>query len=340
MTATGEVGRRVGRRGRVAGVGVALAVGALALVGLGSIHRAPVAGAADEGNDEGKGITIAVVTHGDGGSFWSVAKRGAQDAGRDLGVRVRYSESNNDPERQARLIDAAVRARVSGLAVSAPNPAAIGAALRRARDAGIPVVTLNSGADHFEELGAFTHVGQTEFEAGQGAGAELAAAGATKVLCVIHERGNVGLEQRCRGAATAAATGVERFEVTGSRDLAATRGEIEAKLRTDTSIDGVLALDPDIAIAARDATARAGSRARIATFDLSGDVIDAIEAGEILFAVDQQQYLQGYLPVVFLTLFERNANTTGGGFPVLTGPGFVTAANAHEVEKLARAGTR
>jgi simple sugar transport system substrate-binding protein len=95
-----------------------------------------------------------------------------------------------------------------------------------------------------------------------------------------------------------------------------------------------------MAIAARDAATRTGSRARIATFDLSADVIKAIEAGQILFAVDQQPYLQGYLSVVFLYLFDTNANTTGGGLPVLTGPGFVTAANAHEVEKLARAGTR
>lgn len=336
MMAMRHVGQRVGRRGRAARAVVALVVGAAALVGVGLHGRIQVAGAA-HGRQQ---ITIAVVTHGDGGSFWSVVMRGARDAGRDLGVRVRYSESNNDPERQARLIEAAVRARVNGLAVSAPNPTAIAAAVHSAVDAGIPVVTLNSGADHFKELGAFTHVGQTEFEAGQGAGTKLAAAGATKVLCVIHERGNVGLEQRCDGAATAFATGVERFQVTGSRDLGATRGEIESMLRDDPAIDAVLTLDPDIAIAARDAAARVGSRARLATFDLSAKVVAAIEAGKILFAVDQQQYLQGYLPVVFLYLFERNANTTGGGLPVLTGPGFVTAANAHEVEKLARAGTR
>jgi simple sugar transport system substrate-binding protein len=160
------------------------------------------------------------------------------------------------------------------------------------------------------------------------------------VLCVIHEPDNVGLEQRCDGAATAFPAGVERFPVTGSRDLAATRAEIESKLRDDAAIDAVLTLDPDIAIAARDAGVGAGSRARIATFDLSADVVAAVEHGEILFAVDQQPYLQGYLPVVFLYLFERNANTTGGGLPVLTGPGFVTAENAHEVAELARAGTR
>ena len=66
----------------------------------------------------------------------------------------------------------------------------------------------------------------------------------------------------------------------------------------------------------------------------------AIEAGEIEFAVDQQQYLQGYLPVVFLTLYNTNANTVGGGLPVLTGPGFVDKSNASTVEKLASEGTR
>jgi simple sugar transport system substrate-binding protein len=86
--------------------------------------------------------------------------------------------------------------------------------------------------------------------------------------------------------------------------------------------------------------AGAGSSAQVATFDLSGDVVTAIEDGEILFAVDQQQYLQGYLPVVFLYLNSTNANTVGGGLPVLTGPGFVTADNAAEVAELAEAGTR
>ena len=66
----------------------------------------------------------------------------------------------------------------------------------------------------------------------------------------------------------------------------------------------------------------------------------AIQDGEIEFAVDQQQYLQGYLPVVFLSLYKSNANTVGGGQPVLTGPGFVTKDNAATVQKLAEAGTR
>jgi simple sugar transport system substrate-binding protein len=285
-------------------------------------------------------VTIAMVTHGDGGSFWSVAKKGAEDAARDLGITVEYSESNNDPEEQAQLIEAAITAGVDGLAVSAPNPDAIADAVQQAVDAGIPVITLNSGADQFAELGAYTHVGQTETVAGQGAGEQLAEAGATNLLCVIHEQGNIGLEQRCEGAAETFGGTVETFQVTGTSDIQTTLNEIQSKLQSDTSIDAVLALNPDIAIAARDAVAGAGSSAQVATFDLSGDVVSAIEDGDILFAVDQQQYLQGYLPVVFLYLNSTNANTVGGGLPVLTGPGFVTADNAAEVADLAEAGTR
>jgi simple sugar transport system substrate-binding protein len=295
------------------------------------------AGAGQEGGGD---LTIAVVTHGDGGSFWSVAKKGAEDAGRDLGVTVEYSESNNDPEEQAQLIEAAVTAEVDGLAVSAPNPDAIADALQQAVDADIPVITLNSGADQFAELGAITHVGQTETVAGEGAGEQLAAAGATKLLCVVHEQGNIGLEQRCEGATETFGGDVESFQVTGTGDIQTTLNEIQSKLQGDTSIDAVLALNPDIAIAARDAIAGAGSEAVLATFDLSGDVVTAIQDGEILFAVDQQQYLQGYLPVVFLSLYNTNANTIGGGLPVLTGPGFVTADNAEQVADLAEAGTR
>jgi simple sugar transport system substrate-binding protein len=287
-----------------------------------------------------KDVTIAMVTHGDGGSFWSVAKKGAEQAAEDLGVTLKYSESNNDPEEQAQLIEAAVTEGVDGLAVSAPNPDAIRDAVKTATDAGIPVITLNSGAEESQSLGAITHVGQTETIAGEGAGAKLKDAGATKLICIIHEQGNVGLNQRCEGAKKTFGGEVENVQVAGTSDISTTLTEIQSKLESDSSIDAVLALNPDIAVAARDAVAGAGSEATLATFDLSGDVIKAIKDDEILFAVDQQQYLQGYLPVVFLTLNKTNLNTVGGGKFVLTGPGFVEKSNAAEIEKLAEAGTR
>jgi simple sugar transport system substrate-binding protein len=321
-------------------LGLVLVLGTAALVACG--------GSGDDGGGDSdsveqtqsKDLTIAMVTHGDGGSFWAVAKKGAEDGAKAEGVELKYSESNNDPEKQAQLIEAAVTEKVDGLAVSAPNPDAIKGAVQKAVKAGIPVVTLNSGAEESADLGAFTHVGQTETIAGRGAGEKLDAAGAKKILCVIHEQGNVGLNQRCEGVKDGFGGSVENLQVAGTNDISTTLTEIQSKLESDKSIDGVLALNPDIAIAARDAVQGASSNAKVATFDLSGDVVKSIQDGSILFAVDQQQYLQGYLPIVFLTLNKTNANTVGGGQPVLTGPGFVEKSNAATVQKLAEAGTR
>jgi simple sugar transport system substrate-binding protein len=317
-----------------------LAAGMFVFAGCGGGDDDGAAGGDDVDLTQKKDVTIAMVTHGDGGSFWSVAKKGAEAAAEDLGVTLKYSESNNDAEQQAQLIEAAVTEGVDGIAVSAPDPDAIRDALATAKDAGIPIITLNSGAEESQSLGAITHVGQTETIAGEGAGAKLKEAGGTKLICIIHEQGNVGLNQRCEGAKKTFGGEVENVQVAGTSDISTTLTEIQSKLESDDSIDAVLALNPDIAVAARDAVAGAGSEAKLATFDLSGDVIKAIKADEILFAIDQQQYLQGYLPVVFLTLNKTNLNTVGGGQFVLTGPGFVEKSNAAEIEKLAEAGTR
>ncbi|HEV2874981.1 MAG TPA: sugar ABC transporter substrate-binding protein [Thermoleophilaceae bacterium] len=289
---------------------------------------------------QGRDLTIAVITHGEGDSFWAVAKAGAEKAGEDMGVQVKYSESANDPQKQAQLIDSAVTEKVDGIATSLPDPDALGDPLKNAVDAGIPVITLNSGAGDYAELGAITHVGQDEAIAGEAAGRRLADEGGQKLICVVHEQGNTGLEERCAGAKEGFGGEVENVQVKGVADVATTLTEIQSKLESDDSIDSILTLNPDIAVAARDAVQGASSEATLATFDLSGDVVKAIKADEILFAIDQQQYLQGYLPVVFLTLFNENANTVGGGQPVLTGPGFVDKANAETVEKLAEEGTR
>lgn len=289
---------------------------------------------------QGSDLTIAMVTHSDEGSFWSVVKKGAEQAAKDEGVKLVWSPSNNDPEKEAQLIDAAISQKVDGLAVSVPNPDAIKAALQKAKDANIPIITLNSGADQFKALGAITHVGQDEAIAGQAAGARFKDEGAKKVLCIIHEQGNVGLNQRCDGVKQGFGGDVQNLQVKGTADVATTQTEIKSKLQADKSFDAVIALNPDIANAAATAVKGASSEAKLATFDLNPDVTKRIKDGSIQFAVDQQQYLQGYLPIVFLKLFKTNANTVGGGQPVLTGPGFVDQSNVDTVEKLAGEGTR
>jgi len=325
---------------------VVVALGALVAVGCGSEKdkngnaKTSSGGSSTVNLTQGTNLTFAMVTHSDEGSFWSVVKKGAQQAAKDEGVKLIWSPSNNDPQKQAQLIDAAVSQKVDGLAVSVPNADAIKGSLAKAKAAGIPIITLNSGADQFQELGAITHVGQTEEIAGEAAGKKLKEAGVKKVLCVIHEQNNIGLQQRCDGVKKGFGGAVTNQQVKGTEDIATTQTEIKSKLQADKSFDGVIALNPDIASATVTAVKGASSDAKIATFDLTPNVIKDIKSGTVLFAVDQQQYLQGYLPIVFLKLFKENANTVGGGLPVLTGPGFVDKTNAATVEKLAGQGTR
>ena len=301
-------------------------------------------GGNDAGNEEGGGgggsdFTFAVVTHASAGdAFWDVVQNGADAAAEDLGVEVTY-QGSGEPDEQAQLIEAAVSDEVDGIVVSLANPDAMREPLASAEEAGIPVITINSGENESASLGAITHVGQTETVAGQGAGEQLAEAGVTNLICVIHEPGNIGLEQRCEGATEGLGGTVENLQV-DINDVAGAQTTIQSSLQADPSINGVLALNPAIGVAAVDAVAGAGSEAQIATFDLSGDVVSAIEDGSILFAVDQQQYLQGYVPIVLLKLYQENNNIMGGGLPVLTGPGFVTQENAATVADLAEAGTR
>ncbi|MFD9948911.1 sugar ABC transporter substrate-binding protein [Nonomuraea sp. NPDC059023] len=283
--------------------------------------------------------TYAVITHAAAGDkFWDVVKKGAEAAGKQYGASVTY-QGDGDAGKQSQLIDQAVSQKVDGIVVSMANPDALKESIGKAVAAKIPVVTINSGAESSKAFGALTHVGQSEDVAGRGAGEQLKAAGVSKLLCVIHEAGNVGLEQRCKGAEQSLGGTVERLQVDVS-NLADVTSKVAAKLQSDTSVTGVLALNPAVAVAARDAIKDAGSQAKLATFDLSPDVIAAINAGEVLFAVDQQQYLQGWLPITFLKLYKDNLNTVGGGLPVNTGPGFVTKDNAAQVEKLAGEGTR
>ncbi|HEV7647503.1 MAG TPA: sugar ABC transporter substrate-binding protein [Actinophytocola sp.] len=284
-------------------------------------------------------LDFAVVTHGtESDAFWSVVKNGAEAAGRELGVKVTYV-SNGDPGAQAKLIDNAVAQGKTGLVVSMANPDALEDSIKAAVKAGIPVVTINSGADRSKEFGAIAHVGQDEKIAGRAAGTRFKDAGKKKLLCVIHEAGNTGLSDRCDGAKEGFGGDVENLQVdiNNPTDIEA---RIKGALQTNPDVDGVLTLSSQVADRAVAAAQGAGSDAQIATFDLNTGVVDAVRDGRILFAVDQQQYEQGYLPIMMLKLYRQNGNTLGGGQSVLTGPGFVDKSNADLVRPYTERGTR
>jgi len=304
------------------------------------------AGGSGGGSSTGGDITIEVVTHGQASdSFWSVVKNGIEQAGNDVNASVSYSAPDTfDMVKMSQLIDAAVAKKPDGLIVSVPDYDALKDSLANATEAGIPIITMNSGSESFQDIGAITHVGQDETAAGEGAGQQLADAGTKNVVCVNQEVGNSSLDDRCNGAKTAIEEAGGKMEVLqiDLKDAAGAQSTVKSKLQNDGSIDGILTLGPTGAAPTLAALKELGKNGQIklATFDLSPEVLDGITAGDLEFAVDQQQYLQGYLSVTFMALNIRNLNTVGGGDPVATGPGFVTKDTAEKVKELSEAGTR
>lgn len=319
------------RKLKFAGV---LAIGALLLTACSGTGK-------DEGPTSAKDadLTYAVITHGaPGDAFWDRVKSGSERAGKDYGTKVEYS-SDPDPAKQSQLVDGAVAAKVNGIVVSMANPDGLESSIKAAVKAGIPVVTINSGVDEFKAFGAITHIGQSETIAGEAAGERLKGEGLKNVICVIQEAGNVGLEERCKAVAATAGGKVTNLQVDGTDDNAV-QATITSKLQSDKTIDGVLTLGGQYAIDAVSAVDESGSSAKVATFDLSEDVIKDIQSDKILFAVDQQPYVQGYLGVTTLYLKDINGNDVGGGQPINSGPAFITKDNADAVLKFAQSGTR
>ena len=289
---------------------------------------------------QGGDLEFHVITHGDSGTFWSVVERAVNDAEAEFGITVNYIGSNNDAAVQSQAIEQAIADGSDGIAISLADPAGVESAAQAVVAAGIPLYTLNSGSNDFQRLGAVSHFGQDEFVAGQGAGLRFNDLGATTVLCAFQEQSNVGLEERCNGLEdTFDGNVVTEFIGLDAEPEAQVSG-IVAALNANPDVDAVLGTGPNVPIRALEAGENTGTDLIIGSFDLSEDLINEIEAGNIAFTVDQQQYLQGYLPVVAMFLQATNQNTIGGGNAILTGPGFVTPDNAAAVAALVGEGTR
>ncbi|GAC1350346.1 MAG: sugar ABC transporter substrate-binding protein [Ktedonobacteraceae bacterium] len=292
-------------------------------------------------------LKFYVVTHGQASDpFWSVVKKGVDQAAKDMCVTAIYESPTSttfDVVTMSHLIDTAVAAHPAGLVVSIPDPTGLGSSIKAAVAAGIPVISINSGSDVAKSLGVLVHIGQTEEQAGIGGGQKMGAAGVKHALCVNQEVGNAALTLRCKGFQEGLAQTGGTVKVIGVNLSSPTQTQqtIEAALQHDPTIDGILTLGPTGATPAIKALQDLNKTGQIklATFDLSSDVLNAIKGGQMLFAIDQQQYLQGYLPIVLLTLYKTNLNTIANDI-LQTGPGFVTSDNVSQVIQLTAQGTR
>ncbi|MFF5443961.1 sugar ABC transporter substrate-binding protein [Streptomyces sp. NPDC012888] len=283
--------------------------------------------------------TFAMITHaGDGDTFWDIVQKGAKEAAAKDNIDFVYAH-DDQAQTQAQYVQNAIDQKVDGIIVSLAKPEALKDVLGKAVKAGIPVVTVNSGSAQSKEYGALTHIGQDEEIAGEAVGTELGRRDRRKAVCVLHEQGNVGHEQRCAGAKKTFPGTMENLYVEGT-NMPSVQAALQAKLQAEPDLDAVLTLGAPFAATAVKAREAAGSKAEVATFDLNEAVARGLKSGELGFAVDQQPYLQGYEAVDLLWLYRYNANTLGGGRPVLTGPQIVTKDEAARLEEFIKRVTR
>jgi simple sugar transport system substrate-binding protein len=320
------------------------AAAALVLAGCSSSSGGKKAEESADGATAGKAstprMTVALITHQSAGdTFWDIVRKGAQAAADKDNVELVYSADPNAGN-QANLVQNAIDQKVDGIAITLAKPDALKDVISKANAAGIPVVGLNSGVSEWQKLGLMEFFGQDETVAGEALGKRLNESGAKKAVCVIQEQGNIGLTQRCDGVKKTFSGSTETLYVNGT-DMPSVQSTIAAKLKQDKAIDHVVTLGAPFALTAVKSVSEAGSDAKVATFDLNKQLTGAISEGTIEFAVDQQPYLQGYLAVDSLWLYENNGNYSGGGEqPVLTGPAFVDKSNVEQIAAFAAKGTR
>ncbi|GAA1257100.1 substrate-binding domain-containing protein [Pseudonocardia aurantiaca] len=313
----------------VAAVAAAAAVLAACSSGGGAQQQQGGGGGGTGGSVSTQRYTIAMITHEQpGDTFWDRIRAGAEDAAAAHNVELKYSNGAQAPE-QATLVQNAIDSQVDGIAVTLAYVDQVGPAAKAAADRGIPVVAFNSGLDQFQKYGAKMYFGSDETVAGQAAGQRIAQDGGKKAICVVQEQGHVALEARCNGVRQSFPA-TENLYVQGT-DLPSVRSTIGAKLQQDPSITHVVTLGAPFALTALESVSDAGSTAKVATFDLNVDAAKAIQEGKIMFSVDQQPYVQGYLAVASLWLNLSNGNDVGGGRPVLTGPSFVDSTNVQRI---------
>jgi len=276
-----------------------------------------------------------MVHHGQGmDPFWPVVEQGARDSAKAIGAQYEtLFAPSGDMADMARLIESAAANQPDGMVISLPDVDALGATIKRVTDSGIPVITINSGLDHYKEVGALLHIGQPEREAGRAAGERAKREGkVTKALCLIHEAYNKPMMERCEGYFEGLGQPLNTIETTN--DLAQIKTRTAAALQADPSINAVFAISPNPCEGADAAIRDVGAKIHLACIDMTAKIIDLIKTGRVAYTIDQQPYLQGYLPLTFLHLYNTNARQLPGS-NVLSGPGFVDRSNADAVQALA-----
>ena len=281
---------------------------------------------------------FVLISHApDSDSWWNTIKNALKNASSEFNVKTEYrNPPTGDLGDMARILDQTIASNPHGIIIPISDYDVLKGGISKAIRKGIPVITINSGTHaQSEKLGALLHVGQPEYAAGLGAGKRAKAAGVKSFLCVNHYITNPASVERCQGFADGLGVPLGNQMIDSGQDPSGIENAILAYLRKNPNTDAILTLGPTSAHPALSALGKIRKKGDIyfGTFDLSGEITAAIKDGTIQWGIDQQPYLQGWVPVAFLVNYVRYGVIPGNH--INSGPGFVTKDNISLVEKYA-----
>jgi simple sugar transport system substrate-binding protein len=285
-----------------------------------------------------EGERYVLVSHApDSDSWWNTIKNGLALAGEQMGVQVEYrNPPTGDLADMARIIEQAAASAPDGIITTLADPDVLSGPIRAAVDAGIDVVIINSGTpDQAREIGALMYVGQPEYDAGFAAGQRAAGDGITSFLCVNHYISSPSSTERCQGFADGLGVDLGNQMIDSGQDPSEIRNRVMAYLNANPETDAILTLGPtsaDPTILALEEMGLAGD-IYFGTFDLGDNIVQGLRDGVIQWGIDQQPFLQAYMPVIVLTNYHRYGVLPGNN--INSGPGFVTADGLEMVEQFA-----
>ncbi|WP_284984505.1 sugar ABC transporter substrate-binding protein [Arthrobacter sp. efr-133-TYG-118] len=341
---------RMARNRRVMAAAAVLAVLATSACSQSGNASGSNSGAAAGGNGKAK---IFVIGGKSDDPFWSKVKRGVDDAGKVVqaqGGSVTFlgpqNYDNLGPD-AAKLIDSALSQGAT--AVIAPDwvPDAEDAALKRVTDKKIPLIIYNAGGlQAADKAGAINYVGSEEYTAGSAGGKYLGQHDVKHSLCVNTLPGSTNTEDRCRGVADGIkANGGTSTELplpsSQFGNQTAVAQAIKAAVLKDPSIDSVVTISTSDAGSAVSAVQQANLTGKVkpATFDMDTATLNNIKNGSVLFAIDQQPYMQGYLSVSMANSYVSYGLNLPQR-PILTGPAIIDSQNVNQVLAGDQAGVR
>jgi len=283
-------------------------------------------------------LNYVLVSHApDSDSWWNTIKNGIALAGDQLDVEVEYrNPPTGDLADMARIIEQAAASGPNGIITTLADPDVLSGPIMAAVDSGVDVIIMNSGTPaKAREVGALMYVGQPEYDAGFAAGQRAKGDGVGSFLCVNHYINSPSSTERCQGFADGLGIELGNQMIDSGQDPAEIKNKVLAYLSANPSTEAILTLGPtsaDPTILALEENGMAGD-IYFGTFDLGAEIVKGIQGGVINWGIDQQPFLQAYLPVVVLTNYHRYGVLPGNN--INSGPGFVTADGLELVEKYA-----